>query len=267
MSDKPRRKYPSDHRPYFRVLDDILDDSDLNELCLTHQAILFRLWAMLNRGDHREGRIQLSDQGVKRLTKRSRIWKAIEDLKSISSSRICIYTSRGDIHTLTVPKWPYVQGFAPSNSGETPAKPSYSTSITKGSKKVVKKSKNLKTADEVLKIDSIFTRLRVMDQDLVLDFGGRASRFWSDVFYDLIQAERTKSLTVRKVGLFLGRLEKIEIEYVIEGLKVYLKGKRFREGKGFPYAAKICRNLYDEGKTRAKTPERNRRPSTDPLAP
>ena len=50
-----RRRYPSDHRPYFRVLDDILDDPALAKASEAEFSTFFRILAMLNRTQSRDG--------------------------------------------------------------------------------------------------------------------------------------------------------------------------------------------------------------------
>ena len=73
-----RKRYPSDHRRYFRVMEDILDDPKLDD---ETPADVFRAYirmlAMLNRTKSRDGVLTLSRRAASMVTGRERYGAAV----------------------------------------------------------------------------------------------------------------------------------------------------------------------------------------------
>lgn len=117
----PRRKFPSDHRPWFRVLDDILDDETLAEVTDAQFATFIRVLAMLNRTGSRDGVLALSPRRILALTHRRYAGTARELLGSCEGAGLFALGS----NDLTVRNWAKIQGFAPAelrpDSGGTPS--------------------------------------------------------------------------------------------------------------------------------------------------
>lgn len=120
----PRRRYPSDDRPYFRVLDAILDDEKLNALALEDQAIFFRLLATLNRQRSRDGWGFLNRFAACALAKRERWAYAVPAFDRLAAGGLLRVEYRDGGVAYLSPKWPIIQGFTPAelrpNSVQTP---------------------------------------------------------------------------------------------------------------------------------------------------
>lgn len=121
----PRRKFPSDHRPWFRVLEEILDDPVLTSVSLEKQMVFIRVLAMLHRAQSRDGVLTLSGAGIKALTKRSREPDAAKILtqldasfklasRGLRASSPLALSYVGASYVLTAPNWAILQGFAPA---------------------------------------------------------------------------------------------------------------------------------------------------------
>ncbi len=120
----PRRKFPSDHRPWFRVLDDILDDDNLGDVSEAAFATYIRLHATLNRTDSKGGVVALGTRGILRLTRCQRRDYAIARLRELERTGLLSVTadehppgrrgSEGRLRTvISVRNWAKTQGFAP----------------------------------------------------------------------------------------------------------------------------------------------------------
>jgi hypothetical protein len=120
----PRKQYPSDHRRYFRVLEDILDDPKLNGEEWVWGAY-FRTLAMLNRVKARDGILRVSDRTLAMMMGRSRRDVAVKRLGSLAHLGLISAARHADYWLILVPKWPEHQGFTPAelrrNSDETPS--------------------------------------------------------------------------------------------------------------------------------------------------
>lgn len=135
-----RKQYPSDHRRWLRLYEDVLDDPKLNALTLEDQALYFRLLATLNRQKSRDGHGTLDRFAVCAIAKSER-WpyslRGFLDLQAGGLVRVrcgcgeplvrlrCDECTGCGAIVFTVPKWPELQGFAPAelrrDSGRTPA--------------------------------------------------------------------------------------------------------------------------------------------------
>ncbi len=135
-----RRRYPSDERPYFRVLDAILDDPVLNSAPLDQQMVFIKALAMLNRTRSRDGELTLDARGLKALTRRGKVDDAEKMIRRVAASFESAASQLGVDSPLTwtllsadsestprrvgvyylirIPKWPQIQGFAPPLRGE-----------------------------------------------------------------------------------------------------------------------------------------------------
>ncbi len=122
-----RQKYPSDGRPYFRCLTDILHDPKLNGDCPPDVFIFYiRLLAMLQQNQSRDGVIRLDRRALNSCAVREQHRHSLRTA-CVGAARKLYRLSVEDVHTvITVPNWAEIQGFAPTqlrcDSGEIPAK-------------------------------------------------------------------------------------------------------------------------------------------------
>lgn len=118
-----RRRYPSDHRRWFRVMEDVLDDPKLNGEEWVWGAYL-RTLAMLNRTKSRDGSLRVSDRQLGALMGRSRGDVAAKRARSLAHLGLISLAKYADYWLILVSKWPEHQGFAPAelrrDSVETP---------------------------------------------------------------------------------------------------------------------------------------------------
>lgn len=125
MARRKGEEYPSDHRRWFRVMEDILDDPKLDdELPADVFRFYFRLLAMLNRTKAKDGVVTLTRRAMGLCSGRS---QHRYSLKLASVGEVAgLYTMRteGERTTFTVPNWAEHQGFAPAppqpDPNETP---------------------------------------------------------------------------------------------------------------------------------------------------
>ena len=109
-----RRKFPSDHRPWFRCLTDILHDEKLNGGCPPAVAWAYiRLLAMLQQTGSRDGKISLDHRALAFLTCRAQHRHALSIARALEEHSLCTLSARGVHVELTVSKWAEIQGFAP----------------------------------------------------------------------------------------------------------------------------------------------------------
>lgn len=120
-----RRKYPSDHRPYFRVLESILDDDRLCALPMATQMLFVRILATLNRQGSKDGRGFLSYRSASALADKPRWSYSRVAYEQLHSCGLVALSQLEAGVSLTVAKWAEIQGFAPAtlrrDSDETPA--------------------------------------------------------------------------------------------------------------------------------------------------
>lgn len=121
-----RRRYPSDQRPYFRVLDDILDCPKLASLEPADAWAFLRLLASFNRARVRGTDLELSLPSVRGALGKRRDRTAFELLDRLQGAGLITWSSttrqplgnRGVTTRIRIAKWPKIQGFAPSLRGE-----------------------------------------------------------------------------------------------------------------------------------------------------
>lgn len=108
-----RQKYPSDHRRWFRVAEDILDDPRLNGEEWVWGAY-FRILAMLNRTKSRDGTLRVSPRTLGVMMGRSRGDIAAKRLASLAHLGLIAAARYADFWLILVGKWPEHQGFTPT---------------------------------------------------------------------------------------------------------------------------------------------------------
>ena len=124
MQRLARRKYPSDHRAYFRLLTDILDDPKLDALSGDACWAYVRLLAMLQRTTSRDGRIKFSRRSFCYAARRRTFAAARLLFDSVAAAGLvridyqpaAAPQPRGSgpvAAWLEVPNWPKIQGITP----------------------------------------------------------------------------------------------------------------------------------------------------------
>lgn len=111
----PRRRYPSDHRAYFRVMESILDDERLNSLDLADQMLFMRLLATLNRQESRDGAGFLPWRAAAALALRYRPAYVKQAFSRLHATGLVTFSYRDAGVSYTVAKWAKIQGFAPTD--------------------------------------------------------------------------------------------------------------------------------------------------------
>ncbi len=117
----PRRKFPSDHRPWFRVLDDILTDPKLNELDLADQMVFIRILALLNHRDSTDGILHVTDHAGYLITRRKSRGYWLKPLRKLDGTGLLCGKFDQEPVEIIVPKWARIQGFAPADSVSIPS--------------------------------------------------------------------------------------------------------------------------------------------------
>ena len=114
-----RRRFPSDRRPWFRVLADILHDEKLNsDDCSADVAWFYlRLLAMLQQTGSRNGQITLDRRGLAFCTCRAQHRHALSIARACAELGLCTLSTRGAHAVIEVPNWAKLQGFAPTSDG------------------------------------------------------------------------------------------------------------------------------------------------------
>lgn len=120
-----RKQYPSDHRRWLRLYEDVLDDPKLEGLSLAEEAAYFKLLAVLNRQKSRDGNGWLGWRSAAALFKTQGRPGGVRVLTRLVAARLLVVTESEAGFNFYVAKWPELQGFTPASlrrdSGETPA--------------------------------------------------------------------------------------------------------------------------------------------------
>ena len=121
MAD-PRKRYPSDHRRWFRVTEDILDDPGYRNLAPINQAVWIDLLATFNRQRaHEQGNtVTLSWRSARALL-RSQSRRGVLDRVRALSLGVCLRAAivpQGIL--LLAPNYAKTQGCAPAPLRQTP---------------------------------------------------------------------------------------------------------------------------------------------------
>lgn len=127
---------PSEHRRYFRVMEDILDDPKLAALSGDAFRAYFQILAMLNRTKSTDGTLVLNKFALMAATSKGRVDSARTLLERLADVGLMSVEHRADVALLTVPNWLKNQGFS-SPTIPTPIPtpiPRVRTSVVEGEK-------------------------------------------------------------------------------------------------------------------------------------
>ena len=124
MARKKGEIFPSDHRRYFLVMEDILDCDKLDRCSADVFRFYIRVLAMLNRSKSKDGNIRLNRSSLRVCAGRTKLKAALEIAKSgaelglfsLSHGGEVEVMSRpcgGDVTVIHVPKWAKIQGLSP----------------------------------------------------------------------------------------------------------------------------------------------------------
>lgn len=120
-----RKRYPSDHRRWFRVNEDILDDEKLAAVSADVFRFYFRLLAMLNRTKSRDGKIALDRWALNAAAMRDRHGAALALARCGAGAGLFRLRYEGSTAFIEVYKWPVIQELAPAelrrDSSRTPS--------------------------------------------------------------------------------------------------------------------------------------------------
>ncbi len=112
-----RRKFPSDGRPWFRCLTDILHDPKLNGDCPVDVAWFYiRLLAILETTKSKGGQIALDKRGLNFCAAREQYRHALRVARTGALRGLYTLSVDGVQTLITVPNWPELQGYAPVES-------------------------------------------------------------------------------------------------------------------------------------------------------
>jgi len=110
-----RRKFPSDRRPWFRCLTDILHDEKLTGDCPADVFRFYiRLLAALQQTGSRDGKITLDRHALCALAGREQVRHALRVARAGAARKLYAACTHGERTVVTVPKWAKLQGFAPT---------------------------------------------------------------------------------------------------------------------------------------------------------
>ncbi len=112
-----RRKFPSDGRPWFRCLTDLLYDERLNGDCPADVAWFYiRLLAMLQQTGSRDGVISLDRRALNLCACREQHRHALHTARTGAARKLYTLSVDGAYTLITVPNWPIIQGFTPKQT-------------------------------------------------------------------------------------------------------------------------------------------------------
>lgn len=116
----PRKSYPSDHRRWFRVREDILDDPKLEDCSADVFRFYFRLLAMLNRTKSRDGTISLSRAALNLCAGREQLRHSLRVARGGAEAGLYRVRVDGAQTVIWVPKWAETQEFTPAQLQSKP---------------------------------------------------------------------------------------------------------------------------------------------------
>lgn len=123
MARKPGERFPSDHRRWFRVTEDIADDPKLaSQKDEWIWGAFLRTLAALNRTKSRDGTLRVSYPALAAMMGRSRRDVALKRLGRCVNVGLMTAARYADFVLIMVPKWPIIQGFAPAEPQWYPEK-------------------------------------------------------------------------------------------------------------------------------------------------
>ena len=103
---------PSEHRRYFRVMEDILDDPKLAATSAEGFRAYIQILAMLNRTKSQDGKLTLNKWSMMAATSKNRADSARRVLQQLADCGLIVVQNCSNSALITVPKWPENQGFA-----------------------------------------------------------------------------------------------------------------------------------------------------------
>jgi len=109
-----RRRFPSDHRPWFRLTEDILDDPKISEIDDAAFRLFINLLAALSRANSKDGSISLSRRSICALARRERVVHAEATMRRLGDVSLTSLRRLGDVYLVEVSNWSKLQGFAPT---------------------------------------------------------------------------------------------------------------------------------------------------------
>lgn len=133
-----RKQYPSDHRRWFRVMEDILHHPKIRAVGHEGLATYIKILAVANqrKAHETDGIIELDISTQQLVTGKKRADSAARVLHYLSTSGLLVLHYCGTSARITLPKYAEKQGFAPTDSVQIPA-----TTPTPTNKKVVASSR------------------------------------------------------------------------------------------------------------------------------
>lgn len=121
----PRPSYPSDHRRWFRVREDILDDQKLTNVSAEAFRFFIRLLAMLNRTKTTDGNIRLDRYALNGCAMREQLRHSRSTAREGATAGLYSMREDGSDTLFRVPKWAKTQELSParlrSRSGRSPS--------------------------------------------------------------------------------------------------------------------------------------------------
>lgn len=122
MARKRGQTFPSDHRRYFRVMEDILHDPKIARAGNDGLAAYIRILALLNQRKSKDGRIALDSFTTVAIAGTKRSDSARRLLERLSSLGLFSIKFSDEITQICVPKWAEIQGIAPTKPRRRPSK-------------------------------------------------------------------------------------------------------------------------------------------------
>lgn len=120
MARRKGETFPSDHRRWFRVAEDILDDETLNSVDPDVFRFYFRLLAMLNRTKARDGKIVLDRFALNACAMREQRRHALRVARAGAEAGLYRLSEDGEQVSIHVSKWAKFQELAPTKPRRRP---------------------------------------------------------------------------------------------------------------------------------------------------
>lgn len=121
MARRKGESFPSDHRRWFRVMEDILHDPKIVAVGNDGLASFVRLLAMLNQRKSKDGRIDLDNLGLQAMSGKRRADVALTSAQRLADVGLISLERAGDVTKIRVSKWPKSQQLAPTNPRRRPS--------------------------------------------------------------------------------------------------------------------------------------------------
>lgn len=138
MARRDGYQRPSEHRRYIRLMEDVLDCPKLAQVDGDAFRAYVQILLMLNRAKSRDGSLTLNQHAAMAATRKGRKDAAFRLLRCLADVGLMSVEHRGDVASITVPKWAELQGYA-SPPVPVPV-PKGGNTPPKGGAKAVKKA-------------------------------------------------------------------------------------------------------------------------------